>query len=50
VFGRQGLPDRFQIIAGIKTVRDFADVFAERLAVTQESELLKGALKYWSAP
>ena len=30
-------PDRLEIIAGIKAFRDRADVFAERLAVTQES-------------
>ena len=34
-FGRQRLADRHQIVAGIEPCRDFADLFAKRLAVAQ---------------
>ena len=36
MLGRERLPDRHEIVAGIEPFRNFADVFAERLAVAQE--------------
>ena len=36
VLGRERLPDRHEIIAGIKPFRNLADVLAERFAVAQE--------------
>jgi hypothetical protein len=36
VLGGERLPDRLQIVAGIKPFRNLADVLAERLAVAQE--------------
>ena len=36
MLGRQRLPDRHEIIAGIEPFRDLADVFAKRFAVAQE--------------
>ena len=37
MLGGERLPDRLQIVAGIKAFRNLADVLAERLAVAQES-------------
>ena len=36
MLGRERLPDRHEIVAGIQPFRDLADVFAERFPVAQE--------------